>query len=202
MNIPVFLISNSTLPLKRQGAHGVWFYIRKSRNQEGTAVSWNRVVDCRRSATTQTPPTCAAQAYSDYPVTFLTHTLGQSWSWNAGIMEEWKTVRRPPLSISLRSHPQGEHARVALHPCTGDARRIICVCLRRWQRQGILALHLRGPSPPRRQTIILSPSNLPHTTPPLLDGSRRYHALPQQLNTIFTPENWPYSRFCPLFLGM
>ena len=34
VNIPVFLISNSTLPLKRQGAHGVWFYIRKSRNQE------------------------------------------------------------------------------------------------------------------------------------------------------------------------
>ena len=32
VNFPVFLISNSTLPLKRQGAHGVWFYIRKSRN--------------------------------------------------------------------------------------------------------------------------------------------------------------------------
>ena len=78
----------------------------------------------------------------------------------------------------------------------------LCVCLRRWQRQRILALHLRGPSPPRRQTIILSPSNLLHPAPPLLDGSRRYHALPQQLNTIFTPENWPYSRFCPLFLGM
>ena len=128
--------------------------------------------------------------------------IGQSWSWNAGIMEWWKTVRRSPLSISLRSHPQGERARGAFHPCADDARRIICVCLRRWQRQGILALHLRGPSPPRRQTIILSPSNLLHPAPPLLDGSRRYHALPQQLNTIFTPENWPYSRFCPLFLGM
>ena len=46
VNIPVFLISNSTLPLKRQGAHGVWFYIRKSRNQEGTALSWNRAADC------------------------------------------------------------------------------------------------------------------------------------------------------------
>ena len=75
VNIPVFLISNSTLPLKRQGAHGVWLYIRKSRNQEGTAVSWNRVVDWRRSATTQTPPTCAAQAYSDFPCHFSdTHT--------------------------------------------------------------------------------------------------------------------------------
>ena len=79
VNIPVFLISNSTLPLKRQGAHGVWFSIRKSRNQEGTAVSWNRVVDWRRSATTQTPPTCAAQAYSDFPCHFSdTHPAPQS----------------------------------------------------------------------------------------------------------------------------
>ena len=50
------------------------FSIRKSRKQEGTAVSWNRVVDCRRSATTQIPPTYAAQACSDFPVTFLTYT--------------------------------------------------------------------------------------------------------------------------------
>lgn len=41
----------------------------------------------------------------------------------------------------------------------------LCVCLRRWQRQGILALHLRGPSPPRR---------------------RHHHPLSQQLNHIQT----------------
>ena len=43
VNIPVFLISNSTLHWKRQIAHGVWFSIRKTGRDGGVVDSCRRL---------------------------------------------------------------------------------------------------------------------------------------------------------------